>query len=265
MKQKTAIVTGASSGIGLATAILFAKNGYKTYGFSRRQQGRTDFIEIKADVNEDESIKAAVAQVLKEQGRIDVLINNAGFAMVGATEESSIGQIKSMFETNFFGAVRMSNAVLPTMRGQGAGRILHIGSIVGLIPAPYMSYYGASKHALEGYSESLDHEVRRFGIRSIIVEPGFMKTSINSHAPKIDGSIFEYASRRESYQKLIEQGVDNASSPELVAEKVLEAAELSHPKLRYPVGKDAILISFLRRFAPRAFFDRTLRSQFKID
>lgn len=242
MKEKIAIVTGASSGIGLATAMLFAKKGYKTYGLSRRKQGRTDFIEIQADVNDDESVKAAVARVLKEQGRIDVLVNNAGFAMLGATEESSIAQVKSIFETNFFGVVRMTNAVLPAMRQQRSGRILHISSIVGVIPAPYMSYYGATKHALEGYGESLDHEVRNFGIRSVVIEPGFMKTSINSHSLNVDNPIQDYVDARESARKIIEHGVDTAAEPGLVAAKVLEAAEASSPKLRYPVGKDAKIL-----------------------
>ena len=265
MKEKTAIVTGASSGIGLATALLFAKKGYKTYGLSRRKQGRTDFIEIQADVNDDESVKSAVARVLEERGQIDVLVNNAGFAMVGATEESSIAQVKAIFETNFFGVVRMTNAVLPAMRKQQSGRILHIGSIVGLIPSPYMSYYSATKHAVEGYAESLDHEIRNLGIRSIVIEPGFMKTAVSSQSLNMDNPIQEYSGERESVRKIIEHGVDAAPSPDLVAEKVLEAAELSEPKLRYTVGKDAKMISFLRRFAPRSFFDKSIRSQFKFD
>lgn len=265
MKDKIVIVTGSSSGIGLATALSFASSGYKTFGLSRKQQGRSEFTEIKADVNDDESVKSTVAQVIKQHGRIDVLVNNAGFAMVGATEESSIDQVKSIFETNFFGAVRMANAVLPTMRKQGSGRILHIGSIVGLIPSPFMAYYGATKHALEGYSESLDHEVRKRGIRSIVIEPGFMKTSINSHSPKVDNPISDYLSERESLEKILGRSVDTASSPELVAEKVRAAAENPNPKLRYTVGKDANMISFLRRFAPSGFFDKSLRSQFKFD
>ncbi len=264
MKQKVVIITGASSGIGLATAELFAQKGYRTYGLSRRKQGRTDFIEIQADVNDEESVKSAIASILKEQDQIDILVNNAGFAMVGATEENSIAQVKAIFETNFFGVVRMTNAVLPTMRKQRSGRILHIGSIVGLIPSPYMSYYSATKHAVEGYAESLDHEIRKFGIRSIVIEPGFMKTAVSSQSLNMDNPIQEYSSERESVRKLIEHGVDAGPSPDLVAEKLLEAAEVSSPRLRYPVGKDAKMISFIRRFAPRAFFDKSLHSQLKL-
>ena len=128
-----------------------------------------------------------------------------------------------------------------------------------------MSYFSATKHAVEGYAESPDHEVRNFGIRSIVIEPGFMKTSINAHSVNLDNPLQEYSEARESVRKLVEQGVDTASSPDLVAKKVLEAAELSNPKLQYPVGKDAKVISWIRRFAPRAFFDKCFRSQFKLD
>lgn len=179
MSNKIVVITGASSGIGSATATLFAKHGYTVYGLSRRKMNVTEYSEIQADVTNDDSVKKAFAEILKKHGRIDVLINNAGFAMVGAAEESSIEQIKSMFETNFFGAIRATNAVLPTMRKQGSGRILHTSSIGGFLPSPYMTFYSASKHALEGYSESLDHEVRGFGIRSILIEPSFMNTSIS--------------------------------------------------------------------------------------
>lgn len=263
--KKVAIITGASSGIGLETAKLFTQRGYKTYGLSRRQIGRSDFIEIQADVNNDESVKSAVAQILELEGRIDVLVNNAGFAMVGAQEESSIAQVKSIFETNFFGAVRMSNAVLPTMRRQRSGRIIHMSSIVGLIPAPYMGFYSASKHAVEGYSESLDHEVRNFGIRSISIEPGLMKTSINAHALDGDNFVQDYSVQREKLRKLLEEGMDTASLPSMVAETVFQAAESSHPKVRYPVGKDSKMISIMRRFVPRSLFDKSFRSQFKLE
>lgn len=264
MKKKVAIVTGASSGIGLATAELFAQMGYTTYGLSRRKQGRTDFIEIQADVNDDESVKSAVAQVLKEQGQINVLVNNAGFAMLSAAEETSLAQVKAIFETNVFGVVRMTNAVLPIMRKQRSGRILHIGSLVGNIPSPYMAYYSSTKHAIEGYAESLDHEVRNFGIRSVVIEPGFMKTAINSHSLDINNPIEDYSLARESVRKLVEHGVESASSPDMVAKTVYKAAEVASPNLRYPVGNDAIIILVLRRFAPRFIFDKIFRSQFKL-
>ncbi len=265
MPKKVAIITGASSGIGLATATLFAKKGYITYGLSRRKIGVEDFIEIQADVNDDVSVGAVIAGIMEKQDRIDVLFNNAGYAMVGAAEESSIAQIKAMFETNLFGAIRATNAVLPIMRRQRSGRIIHTSSIVGFIPAPYMTYYGVSKHALEGYSESLDHEVRGFGIRSILIEPSFMKTSINAHSILPDKPIDEYLKKRELIANLVERGIEVSPSPDIVAHKVFEAAESSRPKLRYPVGKDAVMIAPLRRFVPSLMFERIFRSNFKLD
>lgn len=264
MNKKVVIVTGASSGIGFTTAMLFAKKGYQVYGLSRRKIEDAPFIQIQADVNSDSSVKAAVAEVLKQAGRIDILFNNAGFAMVGATEESSMDQIKSMFETNFFGAIRVANAVLPTMRKQRSGRILHTSSIAGLIPFPYMSYYSASKHALDAYSESLDHEIRNFGIRSILIEPSFMKTSINAHQFKVDVPVSEYVSIREKVENLVAKGIEISPSPDLVAEKVIEVAELVKPRLRYLVGKDAKILSFMRRFSSSSFFDKRMRSQLKL-
>lgn len=259
------VITGASSGIGSATAKLFAKNGYVVYGLSRRKMNVKEFFEIQADVNNDESVKKAFAEIIEKHGRIDVLINNAGFAMVGAAEESSITQIKSMFETNFYGAIRATNSVLPIMRRQRSGRILHTSSIVGFLPSPYMTFYGATKHALEGYSESLDHEVRSFGIRSILVEPSFMNTSINSHQTTPDLPIDEYGPKRDLMEKFVTTGLAASPSPDIVAEKFLEAAESLNPKLRYPVGKDALRTAPLRRFAPSAIFDKIFRSTFKLD
>lgn len=265
MNKKIMVITGASSGIGLATARLFAKHGYTVYGLSRRKMNVDEFFEIQADVNDDESVNKAFAEIIEKQGRIDVLINNAGFAMVGAAEESSIEQIKSMFETNFFGAIRSTNAVLPIMRKQQSGRILHTSSIVGFLPSPYMAFYGASKHALEGYSESLDHEVRSFGIRSILVEPSFMNTSINNHQTDPDKPIQDYVPKRERMVKFVTKGIASSPSPDLVAEKFLEAVESTNPKLRYPVGKDAVRTAPLRRFVPSSLFDKIFRSTFKLD
>src|SRR5918995_2939272 len=158
-----ALVTGASSGIGEATAERLAKAGYKVYGTSRRgaQAGKQSFDMIALDVTSDESVAAAIQQVMQLEGRIDLLVNNAGFSVApGGAEESSTEQAQSIFDTNFFGIVRMTRAVVPHMRHQGSGRIINIGSVLGFLPAPYMALYAATKHAIEGYSESLDHELR---------------------------------------------------------------------------------------------------------
>ena len=166
---KTAIVTGAASGIGLATAKALKAAGYRVYGTSRRPaQGRDgDVTMLACDVTDDASVEALVRTVHGETGRIDLLVNNAGFGISGAAEESSVAQAQALFDVNLFGVIRTTRAVLPLMRAQAGGRLVNISSILGLVPAPYMAVYSASKHALEGYSESLDHEVRGQGIRVV--------------------------------------------------------------------------------------------------
>src|SRR5262249_31133889 len=181
--MKGALVTGVSSGIGQATALRFHDLGYRTFGTVR---GPVDaepgiFERIRLDVRDRDSVEEGVATVFERAGRIDVLVNSAGTAMVGAGEETSPEQALELFDTNFFGVLRMTQAVLPAMRAQRYGRIINIGSVLGFLPAPFMSIYAASKHALEGYSESVDHEVRNFGVRVIVVEPGFTRTNLDRH------------------------------------------------------------------------------------
>ncbi|PMS25520.1 short-chain dehydrogenase/reductase, partial [Paraburkholderia rhynchosiae] len=161
-KNKVALVTGASSGIGEATAQRLSKAGYKVYGTSRRggRVGQRAFEMLPLDVTQDASVDALVQQLIQLEGRIDLLVNNAGFGVAPAgAEESSIAQAQAIFDTNFFGMVRMIRSVVPHMRRQGSGRIINMGSVVGFLPAPYMALYSATKHAVAGYSESLDHEL----------------------------------------------------------------------------------------------------------
>ena len=176
LERTIAIVTGASSGIGQATAERLAVAGYKVYGTSRRgaQSGQRSFEMLPLDVISDASVEAAVTEVMRVQGHIDLLVNNAGFGVAPAgAEESSIDQARSIFDTNFFGIVRMTRAVVPHMRCHGSGRIINIGSVLGFLPMPYGALYAATKHAVEGYSESLDHELRTRGIRVSVVEPAY--------------------------------------------------------------------------------------------
>ena len=168
-----ALVTGASSGIGKATAERLATAGYKVYGTSRRgaQAGQRAFAMLPLDVTRDDSVEAAVNELMRLEGRIDLLVNNAGFGVApAAAEESSIEQARSIFETNFFGIIRMTRAVVPYMRKRRGGRIINIGSVLGFLPMPYMAVYAATKHAIEGYSESLDHELRTRGVRVLVVD-----------------------------------------------------------------------------------------------
>src|SRR5438105_7151813 len=180
LKNPIALVTGASSGIGKATAERLATAGYKVYGTSRRgaTPGQRSFEMLSLDVTSDESVAAAVNALLRSEGRLDLLVNNAGFSVAPAgAEESSIEQARAIFETNFFGIVRMTRAVVPHMRRQGAGRIINIGSVLGFLPMPYGALYAATKHAIEGYSESVDHELRTRGMRVLVIEPAYAKTT----------------------------------------------------------------------------------------
>ncbi|MDI1361162.1 oxidoreductase [Methylotenera sp.] len=268
MKSKIAIVTGASSGIGEATAELLANSGYKVYGTSRKgaQGAQRPYKMIALDVNSEESIEAALKEVIQIEGRIDLVVNNAGFGVApGGAEESSIEQTKMIFDTNFFGIVRMTRAVVPYMRKQGEGRIINIGSILGLIPAPYMATYAATKHAVEGFSESLDHELRTRGIRVSVVEPGYTNTKFEANTLEVDAKIEEYNLARKALAKLIKVAVAGGDDPKIVANVVLKAANAKHPKLRYAAGKLACRLSFLRRFAPAALVDIGIRKELKLD
>ncbi|WP_339696335.1 oxidoreductase [Celeribacter baekdonensis] len=264
--QPVALITGASSGIGRASAMALAKVGYRVFGTSRKPMSApTDGITmLVADVTSDTSVQALIDAVMAAMGRIDLLVNNAGYALSGAAEESSIGQVQSLFETNFHGVVRVTNAVLPILRAQGAGRILNVGSVFGLIPGPFGAYYAASKHAIEGYSESLDHEVRPFGIRVAVIEPWATKTSIEANSPQGDRPVPAYAQTFARYQTAFDTAMAEGDSAEDVAATVVRAARDRTPRPRYPSGKAARQTSFARRFLPRSLFDRTLRKQFNI-
>lgn len=268
MSKKTtgvALVTGASSGIGATAAERLVQAGYTVYGTSRRAAvpGQRSFEMLVLDVTSDGSAAAVVSEVIRRAGSIDLLVNNAGFGLApAAAEESSIAQVQALFETNFYGVVRMTNAVLPIMRGQHYGRIVNVGSGLGLIPAPYSAYYSATKHALEGYSESLDHEVRDFGVRVTLVEPAATRTLFESSSVNPDKPNSVYDSNRAKYLQAFGRAMAIADTPESVADTIVKAASVRVPLLRYPSGKAARQVAFARRFLPRSLFDKVLRSQF---
>jgi len=263
---KTAIVTGASSGIGRASAEALGKAGYTVFGTSRSARAETqgDVTLLSCDVTDDKSVAELVSSVLSRTGRIDLLVNNAGIGMFGGAEESSVAQVKALFDVNLFGVVRMTNAVLPSMRVHGRGRIVNMGSILGVIPAPYSAHYSAVKHAVEGYSESLDHEVRAFGIRVSVIEPAFVRTVFDQNGVEPDSPLAEYDRARAGLKALLDDVIPKADLPELVAEVVVKAATDARPGRRYTAGKAARQVSLLRRFAPAEMFDRTLRKQFRL-
>jgi short-subunit dehydrogenase len=264
-RQKTAFLTGASSGIGKAAAAALSNAGYRVIGTSRRADPdaeRDGIRMIPCDVTSDESVAVAVARAHAELGRIDLLVNNAGVGVTGAAEESSIAQVRSLFETNFHGIVRVTNAVLPIMRAQRDGRILNVGSAGGLAPMPYMAYYSATKHALEGYSESLDHEVRELGVRVAVIEPAATRTSFESSTVNADRPLNAYDASRAKYLVAFERAMAIAATAESVAETIVLAALDKTPRLRYSSGKAGRQIAFARRFLPRSLFDKIVRKQF---
>lgn len=268
MDRKTAIVTGASSGIGEATAARLAKAGYHVYGTSRRgsDAGDRSFAMLVLDVTSEQSVEAAVAEVMRREGRIDLLVNNAGSTVAPAgAEESSTEQSQSIFDINFFGMVRMTRAVLPHMRKQGSGRILNIGSVLGFLPAPYMAIYAATKHAVEGYSESLDHELRTRGIRVSVIEPAYTRTRFEASSLQADAKLDEYREPRAALSKLMPQKLEGGDEPSVVAEVVLAAATATRPKIRYTAGGVARRLRWLRRFAPAGLVDAGIRKDLQLD
>jgi len=268
IEGSVALVTGASSGIGEATAKRLAMAGYKVYGTSRRgaQAGQRSFEILPLDVTSDESVEAVVKEVMRLDGRIDLLVNNAGFSVAPAgAEESSMEQAWSIFDTNFFGIVRMTRAVVPHMRHQGGGRIINIGSVLGFLPRPYNALYAATKHAIEGYSESLDHELRTRGIRISVIEPGYTKTQFDANLLEADSKLDEYREVRAALGKQLKEALAAADEPDVVADVVLEAASAARPKLRYTAGAGASRLRLLRRFAPPGVVDAGIRKELQLD
>jgi NAD(P)-dependent dehydrogenase (short-subunit alcohol dehydrogenase family) len=258
-----ALVTGASTGIGHATAKALQNAGFRVFGTSRRAVAeRSDGVTmLTCDVTDDASVAKLVEEVLAEAGRIDLLVNNAGIGLLGGAEESSTAQAQALFDVNVFGVLRVTNAVLPAMRRQGKGRIINLSSVLGLIPAPYSALYSSTKHAIEGYSESLDHELRPFGIRVVLVEPAYTRTSFEENLAKPDQLLDVYDAARAGMKVILRKAMETGDAPEVVARTVLKAATESVPRRRYAAGKMARQVSFLRRFVPASAFDKSLRKQ----
>jgi short-subunit dehydrogenase len=258
-----ALVTGASTGIGHVTAKTLQSAGFRVFGTSRRAAAeRSDGVTmLSCDVTDDASVAKLVDEVLAKAGRIDLLVNNAGIGLLGGAEESSIAQAQALFDVNVFGVLRVTGAVLPTMRRQKKGRIVNLSSVLGLIPAPYSALYASTKHAIEGYSESLDHELRPFGIRVVLVEPAYTRTSFEENLAKPDRLLEIYDSARVGMNAILRKAIETGDAPEVVARTVLKAATETVPRRRYAAGKMARQVSFLRRFVPASAFDKSLRKQ----
>ncbi|GAA2158681.1 oxidoreductase [Glycomyces rutgersensis] len=257
-----ALVTGASSGIGRAAALALVDAGFAVVGTSRnaaKAKALAGVTFLDLDVSSDESVRALVEEVIERFGRIDVLVNNAGVGAVGAGEESSIDQAREVFDINVFGLMRMTNTVVPYMRAQGGGRVVNVSSVLGLIPAPFMAVYAATKHAVEGYSESVDHELREHGVRMLLVEPAYTSTSFEASSLAPDSPLPVYAAQREVSRDVLANALRNADDPDVVAKAIVAAATDAKPKLRYTAGSMAGRVSLLRRIVPARAFDTQIR------
>ncbi|KUN09089.1 oxidoreductase [Streptomyces canus] len=264
--RPVALVTGASSGIGKETALALVAAGFDVAGTGRDTSHVTPLAGVTfldLDVVSDKSVSATVQQVIERFGRIDVLVNNAGVGSIGAAEETSVAQAQGVFDINVFGVMRMVKEVLPHMRAQGRGRIINLSSVQGFIPAPYMAVYGASKHAIEGYSESLDHEVREYGVRSLLVQPAYTNTGFESNSAKPDVPLQTYAGQRHVFDRLMEEAIKGGDDPAVVAKAIVAAATDPKPKLRYTAGPMAGRARVLR-FLPAWAVDSQIRKMNKL-
>ena len=275
--QKIAVVTGSSSGIGYATALALAKNGFKTYATMRDTnksknilaEAAKDNLPIKViqlDVNDDSSVKQAIQTIIKENERIDVLVNNAGFAVLGAVEDTSVDEAKEQFETNFFSLYRVIQQVLPTMRKQRSGTIINISSIAGFVGFAGVSAYTSSKFAMEGFSESLKMELEPFGIKVVIIEPGPIKTNVGNsfkYTKNSQSSSSAFVELNTSVKNMMTYMVtEGGNSPEVVSKEVVDAVLSNNPDTRYPASPEAKMIFDARRSKNDSDFEQFVKDQF---
>lgn len=262
--SKVILVTGVSSGIGRATALKFVEQGCRVFGTIRnsaKAQSMAGIELIEMDIRDEASVQHGIQEVISRANRIDVLVNSAGVTLLGAVEETSIAEAQSLFDTNVLGILRTIRTVLPYMRGERSGRIVNVSSVLGFLPAPYMGLYSASKHAIEGMSETLDHEVRQFGVRVTLVEPSFTRTNLDLNAPNVASRISAYDKECGLVFPAIQKSVQNAPEPDGAARTIVEAA-LGRWRMRHTPAGQASILSKLRRFMPAGPVDASLRKSF---
>jgi NAD(P)-dependent dehydrogenase (short-subunit alcohol dehydrogenase family) len=284
-ESQVALVTGSSSGIGLETALLLARNGFYTYASMRNLEKSAKITEIAnkenlplqtihLDVNNDESVKKAIDKIVQEKDRIDVLVNNAGYGLFGSVEDTTIEEIKAQFETNFFGAIRVTQQVLPIMRMRNNGSndrrtIVNISSVGGQMSVPFLSAYNSTKFALEGLSESMAYELGPFGIRVVIIEPGFIRTNIArssilaKKALDTNSPYFSFTQKLANHFNSMVNDTSTSTHPEEVAKTILDVITSKNPKLRYTVGNDAAEIMKAKRNMPDEEFMEMIKKQFQ--
>ena len=266
--NKVVLITGGSSGIGKSIGEFLQQKGFVVYGTSRNPDRvlNSVFPLVTLDVRDTDSIQSAVAKIIADSGRLDIVINNAGVGITGPLEEIPTSEIKNNFETNFFGPIEVMKAVLPQMRGQKSGLIINITSIAGYMGLPYRSIYSASKGALELITEGLRMEVKSFGIHIVNVAPGDFATNIASgrfHAPLIKDSAYEIPYGKTL--KMMDKHVDSGSNPNEMAEAVYKIIQNPNPKIHYKVGAFMQRFSIvLKRILPDKVYEKILMSHYKI-
>jgi NAD(P)-dependent dehydrogenase (short-subunit alcohol dehydrogenase family) len=283
-KEGVAVITGSSTGIGFETSVALARNGFDTYATMHKLGSEglehiTDIAKsenlplqvIELDVDNDKSVLDAINRIAREKGRIDVVVNNAGYALVGAIEETSMEEIKAQFETNFFGAVRVMQTVIPIMRKQRSGRIINITSMGGRIAIPLDSIYHGTKFALEGLSESIQYELEPFGIKVILIEPGAVGSNFWKNLKMASSASGPSSTNNSTYRQLansilesFKQMVHNVILPSEVAKVILQAATSDNPDFRYVVGKDAVMMLEARRNMSDREFQSLMKKQFNL-
>ncbi|MBV9147024.1 MAG: SDR family oxidoreductase [Acidobacteria bacterium] len=283
MPSKVAIVTGSSSGFGLLTVVELAKAGFKVVATMRQPERRTRLDEALAragsnlssnvevrqlDITDFERAPAAVADIAREQARVDVLVNNAGFAVGGFAEDVALDELRLQMETNFFGHVAVTKAVLPTMRAQRSGHIIMVSSILGVLSQPMVSSYCASKHALEGWAESLRIELRALGIKVVLVEPGAFKTDIWTRNVLVSRGATDANSpnkeRSRKFSENVKQSTRDMADPIEVAQLIARIAQDPNPRLRYLVGRDAKMGYLLSSILPWKLWEGMVEKQARI-
>jgi len=260
--SKTILVTGASSGFGFMIATKLHESGHNVIGTSRnpeKQQTEVPFQLMALDIADDGSVASFVKNLFGHIQQLDVLINNAGYLLTGLAEETPLELGKQQFETNFWGTVKLTNALLPYFRKQKQGKIITVGSLLGLLSLPNVAYYAASKHALEGYFKSLRFELNQFNISVSMIEPATFKTNIGNSSTAATGQIKDYDLFRQKISAYTKQEFENAPSPEPVIATVLKVVEVEAPKFSYPVGKGYSFLLTMQRFAYKTFENTILK------
>ena len=248
--RKVAVVTGGTSGIGKETALALQSHGYTVYELSRRSEGVAGMRHIPTDITREDMVRAAVSTVVEQEGRIDVLVNNAGFGISGAVEFTRTEEAKRLFDANFFGMVNMNRAVIPVMRGQGGGRIVNLSSVAAPIPIPFQAYYSATKAAVNAYTMALANELRPFGVTVCAVQPGDIRTGFTAAREKVIEGDDVYGGRIARSVGRMEHDEQTGMDPAVAGRFIAGVARKRSVKPLYTIGLSYKLFTFLVRLLP---------------